>query len=470
LLHILTYLIVTIIALFLLSHIATASQIEKRYKFPQKISIEQMVDLAYENREDLQAFDYLIKANRYAEKASIGGYLPQIFLSAHSGASSKAEVTQIDTSMEIDLPKEIKQLFPNIKPLQFELPNPESAAAAFVFPRERITMDVSQLVFSMDGPMMQRKIAQQDTYISKTQKHQLENLIRFNTESAYLELKKLILKSLFIKSLKTSSEITFDKNRLRENVGFLNISQWEGAQALFSQEQTDVINYPNDIQQSISRLERETNLPVDLSNISTSLEDIDNIQLKSLAFYQQKALDNRPDLEEQYYRIKQAGYYERNLKYKYVPEIKFFSNVTKSKFTQCGDNLTFWNLGLRVDWVLDGFTNVNLSSKFEQHKTEFILRKRDLELQIVKDVRKIYFLLKSLLNQLKPAESRYKQSVTQLGNKEQQYQIGLAPLFEYDQAKLNTRNNEFSLASLKISIRNNYQRLLFLCGYPIINK
>jgi len=111
-----------------------------------------------------------------------------------------------------------------------------------------------------------------------------------------------------------------------------------------------------------------------------------------------------------------------------------------------------------------------LSSKFEQHKTEFILRKRDLELQIVKDVRKIYFLLKSLLNQLKPAESRYKQSVTQLGNKEQQYQIGLAPLFEYDQAKLNTRNNEFSLASLKISIRNNYQRLLFLCGYPIINK
>jgi len=437
-----------------------------QYACCNQISLEQMVDVAFQNRDDLKAFDYLIKANQFGEKAAIGGYLPQVRVSFHTGKASKAETRDVAIPVQFDLPSEITGLVPGeVSPISFEIPTVAGATTGFFFPKERITFDVSQLILSLNGPMLQRKIAQQETFISTTQQQQLENLIRFNTESAFLELKKLLLQNMEIKALKESSEITFDQSKWRNEVGFLNRSQWDFSKSTFSQEQTDVVNYPNDIQQAISKLEREANSTVDPTHIMLSLENIQNIVLESLQYYQEKAIENRPDLHEQFYRIKQAKYSERFHKNSYVPEVSFFANITKSKYSECNKPL-FWNLGIRVDWALDGFANANLASKYERTRTEFILRKRDLELQILQEIRELYFLLKTLFHQLEPAQAAFKQSLTELDNQKRQYQVGLAALFEYEQAKLNARKSEFTLMSLKIDIKNNYQRLLFLCGYP----
>jgi len=67
---------------------------------------------------------------------------------------------------------------------------------------------------------------------------------------------------------------------------------------------------------------------------------------------------------------------------------------------------------------------------------------------------------------LAPTKERYEAAKVQFENVSTQYKTGLAALFNLKQAKLNFKQAEFDFTSLKIDVRTNYQRLLFLCGYP----
>jgi len=416
---------------------------KEQYLFYRPISMNDIVDLAYKNREDLEAFCYVIRANRYCEKAALGGFLPQINLFAVSGTSS-------------------------LGPLTSGAGARAAAGGGFgqgVFPSESINLEISQLIFSYDGPMFQYKVAKEETNIAKAQREGLKNAIRFNAEAKFLELKKTLLKDDFVEALKESSDMTFDQSKARNEVGFLNNVQWDTANAVYSQELVDVGNYPNDIQQDVARLEREADTEISAESISLDYKDIDKIKLEPIDYYYQKALIYRPELEEQQHKIKQAKYSEKLYKHRYVPKLYFFSRTIKAVYSERNKPLT-WQLGLRATWYFDGLTSYNTGRKFENFSTAFTLQKRDLEIKIVKDVKQVYYQLKNVLAQSEATEKRYKQAKANLGLKENELEIGLTPLFEYKQAEREYKNADFALKTIKIDIRNLYQRLLFICGYP----
>jgi len=419
----------------------------QEYLFFSPITLKQAPQLAYKHRQDLEAFDYLIRSNWYNERAALGGFLPQISIFADTGKSSEPGIT---------------------------------GSGLAPFPKESITINISQLVFSYDGPMFQYKIAQEDTHISRAQKDQLENLIRINSENSFLELKKELLRHEVIKHLDDSSQQTFDKDLQRNEVGFLNIAQWDSARAIYSQDKTNVENYPNDLQAALSKLRREVNTDINPHAISLNYKNIEDITLLSMQDYQKLALGNRPELDEQHHRIKQAEYSNRYYKYRYIPELKFGAQIRKSRLLACPpatiqsgeteipfDNTPLvWNIALQATWNFDGLSSYNTSKKFQDLSTTVMLQKRDLELNILKDVEVTYNNLANLIHLLQPAERKYEAAKSQLETVQKAYDVGLAALFEYKQAKLNYKQAEFDLISLKIDIRKNYQGLLFLCGFP----
>ena len=66
---------------------------------------------------------------------------------------------------------------------------------------------------------------------------------------------------------------------MRNEVGFLDISKWDSAKAIYSKDQTDVENYPSNLNSKTSILKRETNSEIGLDQISLSYENIINIKL-----------------------------------------------------------------------------------------------------------------------------------------------------------------------------------------------
>jgi len=410
-----------------------------------KIDLKESVELAHEHRSDLEGFTYIIRANWHEERAALGGYLPQIAVLVESGKSSE--------------------------------PGPTGSGIA-PLPRGSSRMEISQLIFSYDGPLLQYKIAQEETDISRAQKELLGNNIRINTENSFLRTKKILLKQKFINALYNSSQETFDQDKSRQIVGFLNKAEWDRAKFEYSQGQTEIKNYPNDIAEAISSLQRETNIQVKKENISLEYKDLDKVRLEKIGNYQKRAMTNRPDLTELDHRIAQAEYSERYNRYQYIPEISFGFTMQKNRIYDCvpetvfealpqfDNKRLFWHLGLQLSWRFDGMSSFNISKKFDNLTTNFMLQKRDLELNITKDIEILYQKLTNLLNLLEPAEKKYNAAKTQENNVKKQYSVGLAPLFRYKQAQFTFKQAEFDLMTLKIDIRNNYQRLLFLCGYP----
>lgn len=441
------YLAITIIIFCSKYSYPKQENIEQPYTLCTPFNLKTISKLAYQYRQDLESFDYLISANWHNERAALGGFLPQISIFADTGKSSDPGIT---------------------------------GSGVAPFPREWINLEISQLIFSYDGPMVQYKIAQQDTHISRTQKEQLENLIRINSETTFLELKKELLRNEVIKNLNDSSRQIFEKDTQRNNVGFFSVIQWNTAKTTYSKDQANVINYPSDVQVAISKLQRETNSAIKPCNISLDYKNIEKITLLSMEEYQKLAMQNRPDLDEQDFRIKQAEYSNEFYKYRYIPELRFGVQMRKSRLVACppetirtnGVDVPFentpliWHVGLQATWNFDGLSNYNTARKFQDLSSTSILQKRDLELTILKDIKVTYNQLTTLLNLLEPAQKNYITVKSELERVKKAYDVGLAALFEYKQAKLQYQQAKFDLISLKIDIRKNYQGLLFLCGFP----
>jgi len=410
-----------------------------------KINLDKSVEFAKKNRLDLEGFNYLICANWYDERAALGGYLPQISILTESGKSSEPEPTG-----------------GGISPI----------------PRESIAVDITQLIFSYDGPLVQYKIAQEETNISRAQKETLQRLIRISTETSFLEAKKILLKKASIKSRDQSSQETFAQSKSRKKVGFFNKEQWKNAKFKYSEDQAHVKGYPDDVDTAISILEREMSIDIEKQDVSLEYKELDEIEFKNVKFYKKRALLNRPELTELTHKIKQAEYSEKFYRYKYIPEIYFNAVLQKNRIYDCVPNEIyeafpifdnepfFWHVGVKITWNFDGLSSFNTSRKFDNLSTNFLLQKRDLELNIQKDVEVEYNTLGTLLITLDPMEKRYKAIKAKLENIKKQYDVGLAPFFKYKQAQFDYKQAEFDLIALKIDIKNSHQKLLFLCGYP----
>lgn len=413
----------------------------QNYSIFKPITLDEISKLAINNKQDLESFDYLIEANWHAERAALGAFLPQITIVVDSGKSSVEELSGISQ-----------------------------------YPRESITLDASQLIFSLGGPKIKYQMAKEETKIAIAQKETLKNSIRFDAEGDFLTLKKELLRNQLIKILDDSSKLTFDQYKTKEKVGFLNKAQWANSQAIFSKDQTNVTNYPSNINIATKVLERKTNIQVDPNCISLDTKNLENIKLLTQEEYLKYAMENRPDLKEKNHQITQANYSTKYYKYKYVPEIYLTTHVQKAKMVQCPpaaiDTIPFdntpliWHVGLNATWNFDGLSNFNTSKQYDDLSTSYILKKRDIELNILKDIQALRSEIDTQIELLKPTTQKMESAKIELDNIKTQYDIGLTPLYKYKEAQLAFNQADFELTSLKIDLKINNQKLLFLCGYP----
>jgi len=441
------------LTLFSPIHILTSTQDKNKtnaeFFFQKPIAMENMVVVSYNNRQDLEAFNYAISANKYTEKAAIGGYLPQLSLSGKALSSYDYEI----------------------------------------IPWRNFTVELSQLILSFDGPIDQFKIAQQGTYILKTQKQELKNNIRFRTEQTFLDLKKSLLKTQLIKALEKSSGQTYDLRASQFGVGLISKPDWEKVRSAYTTQQASIENYPNDVLIARTNLERQTNEPIPVDTVSLQVKKVDTIKFKPVNYYLTKALVSRPELKGKDHMIRQAEYSEMYYKKQYLPQVSVFASVSKNKMP-CQPNLLTlldddiqkhptiisewakairslrWSAGVSVDWSFDGLTNAHTGASYEEKATEFLLQKRDLELQIIENIKEIYLNVKNLLIKLKPTETKYLQTQKELEKQSKAYEVGLIKKADYSQAILDNEQAKYNLTTLKIDIRKGYQQLLFQSGYP----
>lgn len=416
-------------------------KLDEHYSIYKKITLEDVPKIAFANRQDLRGFIYTIEANWRAERAALSAFLPQFSIIADSGKSSKEDLSGISQ-----------------------------------YPKESLNFEINQLIFSLGDPMLRYKMAQEDTNISRAQKNGLENSVRFNSENSFLDLKKNLLKKELIGVLNESSQLTFGQNKTREKVGFLNKFQWENSKANFSQDQAEVKYYPSEVEIAVKYLERETNTDVHTELISLDYENIEKIKLLKEEQYCKMALENRPDLREKGFQIQKAQYSERFYKYKYIPEIYLTTKVQKARMVMCPPELVggipfdntplIWHVGLNISWNFDGLSNFNTSKQYDNLATSFSLQKKDLELGIIKEIQALHYEIETQFINLEAMLAQFKAAKTDLDNLKTQYDVGLVALYQLKQTETTYKKAEFDLISLKIAIRDNYQKLLFLCGYP----
>lgn len=409
-------------------------------KQQQPVSRDGAVRIAYRNREDLQSFIYAQRASKNSERAALAGYLPQIQIVGHY---SKASPELLLTS----------QKTPQICP--------ETTS------NTDMTFQVSQLVFSGGGPVLDYRIAREGTSIIRSQKKELKNSIRFNTESAFLDTQKELLKENFTETRDISSKIIFAQRSGQRAVGQTRRSVWLAASAQYAEQQSEVENYKYDVGRAIATLRRETNSPISPPDINLSLDGILAIQLESLNHYLMLAMKNRPDLKTQTHFIKQSRWTEKKYRRSYVPTVGLYARAAERSLGNKEVNrYAHWFAGLEFGWSFDGLGSAHAAQQYKNQTTQYILQKRDLELTIQQEVADAFLQTKSLMNKVKAAQFNLTKTESRLRSGRQRYQVGDISRANLAQREFDYEDAKFSLDALKIDTRTAYQQLLFICGYP----
>lgn len=409
-------------------------------KKQQTLSRDDAVRTAYRNREDLQSFIYTQRASKNSERAALAGYLPQVQIVGHYSKASP-EVFLTDESTE--------QICP------------ETTSNTDIF------FQFSQLVFSGGGPVLDYRIAREETRIIRSQKKELKNSIRFGAETAFLDTQKELLKENFTETRDVSSKIIFAQSSGKRAVGITRRSVWLTASAQYAEQQSEVENYKYDIGQAMATLRREINVPVSPPDIDLSLDGILAIQLESLDHYLMLAIKNRPDLKTQTHVIKQSRWTEKKYRRNYVPTIGLYARASERRLGNREVNrFSNWFAGLEFGWSFDGLGSAHLSQQFKNQTTQSILQKRDLELRIQQEVTEAFLQTKSLMNKVKAEQFNLTKEESLLRLGQQRYQVGDSARADLAQSELDYEDAKFSLDALKINTRIAYQRLLFVCGYP----
>jgi outer membrane protein TolC len=243
-------------------------------------------------------------------------------------------------------------------------------------------------------------------------------------------------------------------------------------------EQSAIANYARDMETALWTLQRQTGSNITIDEISLSVDDTTKINLKPLDFYLEKAFQNRPNLKIQDHLIRQAQLSEKKYRNSYVPSISLFAEASDigagETLFEPAANLNAannaisasWTAGVQFTWSFDGLANVHAARKSDNQEIQYVLEKKDLELQVKQDVESAFNQVKNNSDLLKAAVAQYEQADATLQLKKKQFEVGTISRIDLKQAEQTYESTRFQLDSSKIDMRIAYQNLLFACGYP----
>ncbi len=407
------------------------------------------VEIAFKKRKDLEAFLYAEQASRYDERIALAGYLPQIQLGAQIGRCDP------------------DQFFPGLSCRRDSISN------------RGLTLTLSQLIFNGGGPIIDYKIAQEATKIVQENMKLTQDTVRINVETAFLNMQRFMLEKTFIESRDIASKALLEQSSGKNKVGFLNESTWLASNATYVTDQTTIANYTRDTQTALWNLQRQTGSDITSDKISMSLEDATKIDLKDLNFYLEKAAQTRPQLKIQDHMIRQAQLSQKKYGTSYIPSVAFFAEASDIRGgetlfetaspTGISPAITAgWSFGLNFTWNFDGLANAHAERRSNSQEIQYVLQKKDLELQVKQDVESAYNQVKNNIDLLTAAIAQSEQADATLQLKTKQFEVGTISRIDLAQAELTYESALFQLDASKLDTRIAYQNLLFACGYPKI--
>ncbi len=396
------------------------------------ISLDEALKTAYKERSSLQSRKYRIRQQMDLEWVELSSYFPQ--------ASFRTEVNK---------------------------------AARNLLPIHQTFISINQRIFDVSIPI-RSKVAQQNTEITKLDKELHKDLIKFETETSYLDLWNIVQQHNAISAIEYSAAKQIAQAETQDIIGLLNTTQQLDAIAIFSEDIATVESYKDNLSRAYYTLERAIE-----EKITTPLHDhtterfikhaINAAQRHSMDYYLKKALLHRKEIPIVETEIKREEYLNKLFGYSYVPSASFFFDVSNGTFFSLFDggvDQTFWQIGIRFAWNFDGLGNAHRSNAAHDSMLERTLEKRNIISQIKLEVEIAYHELQQLLKQLKAIENRFNQAKEEYKQQSVQFNVGEISSDEFAVAERNWQQAQFSLLDVKVQNARKYRELLFRCGYP----
>lgn len=200
-------LIIFLLGLILTSTLNTKTQPSLLHTIPtpaqatQELTIQKAVNLALTHRPDLKALSYAVRANKSGAKSVIAGYYPTISLG--SDISQQTGQTTLGSNTAVN---------------------------------------ANQLIYSFAGPQQLYQKAKNVTALSELDKISQENLIRLETEKAFLQTWLVQEQEQTIAALNTSAETTFEQQKHKNKLGQLDKDVWLKSEEDYATDQQKSIN------------------------------------------------------------------------------------------------------------------------------------------------------------------------------------------------------------------------------------
>lgn len=422
------------------------------------LTMDEAVQIALQNKPDLKAYQYTIEESRIHSKQAIAGYIPTFAISGNLSQTRG----QTDPTLNVDF-----------------LAN--------------------QLIYSFAGPIEQYRKAKKATKVSELLCSQAKNNIRHEVEKAFLECWKVQQQNKSIRSLKKSSESTYEKAAHSNKLELVDKRDWMQSTATHAQNLSIVDNYYEGAMISQKKLEFFMGQPVDLQ--IAGIKEIDSkyvnkkyhkIKLdliwndntsdflsKPVEHYYELAFKNRDELKISDQNIGIAKDNMRIARGSRLPTVGVsLSAGTWKSFGDPTDEIiaarrrhNYQTVSANFSWNLfDGLVSYYQENEFHANMLKETLNKEQVKQQIKFEVEQAYYVLIQSQNNLKSKKFDLDRAKNDLTLQKQQFEIGNISKVELDSAQTDWETSYYSWLDNKIDVEIKKADLLFVCNYPELTR
>jgi len=336
-------------------------------------------------------------------------------------------------------------------------------------------ININQLLFSFNGPLQDYAIDKKTIDIASAIELLNRDSVRFDTETSLLDLWNSNKREAPISALYMGATKRFSKAKGQNNVGFLNIAEWENEKALYAEDNAIVLSYHDEYASAESifkrSLEQDT-YSIDIQNTHFFVDDsIEKANKFPITYWQNNARIHRKELLIKDEEIEQAKYIKKKHKGTYLPSAFLFVNLLepRSFIAPASGKRTsplIWSAGIRFEWQFDSFAGVQQVAADESFVIEKIMEKHDIENSIKLDIQVIYHDMQESLKQLEAQKERTQAGEIAFNRAKKQFNVGIISYVDFQTAQQVWQQIQFDLNDIKVRTAQKYRELLFKAGYP----
>lgn len=421
------------------------------------LTVNEAVQIAYQNKPNLKAYQYAIEESKMRSRQARCGYFPTLTMSG-------------------DLSQTRGQSAPTLD----------------------IDFTLQQLVLNFAGPIEQFKRAKKVTQVIEYQNEIDKKNIRHEVEKAFLECWKVQQQNASIRSFKKSTDSGYEKAEHANRLELIDKNDWLKVTADNAQNLSTVDNYYEDVMIAQKKLEFFMGQPVDLE--ITGVKEIDSryvnkkfhrVKLnlvweggtqdpasKPVEFYYDIALKNRDELKIADKTIAIAKDDVKLAQRSRLPVINItLSGGTWRNFTATLEETVtaptrqnYQTVSANFTWPLfDGLQSYYQENLSHATMLKEILNKEQTMQAIKFDVEKAYFAYIQSQTLLKAKDFDLTRAKNELTLKKQQFDIGIISKVELDAAQTDWDKSNYAWLDSKIDLETKKIDLYFACGYGEIN-